>query len=173
MVVARRCSITLLKFDLKQVNLRKIPQTDALVEQIIEFATPEQAWWFYTLQRGELPWGCTGDNTCPKNTLFQRYLQHANLQGARRKAVEVKIGMFLAKYVGADLKTEKRDYSIQRLYTSSTETTATITGGYVYIFPDLQKCREKFAEVTKQPIKWDRGIGARWTKEPNINDYVM
>jgi hypothetical protein len=154
----------LLNFDLSQVNLRKIPQTDALFERILESASAEAGWWYYVLQRGELPWGSSEDNACPKRTLFRRYLQHANLQGARRRAVEVKIGMFLKKHVGTDLKTEKKEYSIQSRLHQATET------GYVYIFPDLQKCREKFAEVMRQPIKWDRGADAKWTKEPKIDD---
>ena len=158
----------LLNFDLSQINLRKIPQTDALLEQIIESASPEHAWWFYTLQRGELPWGSSEDNTCPKWTLFQRYLQHANLQGARRRAVEVKIGMFLKKHVGTALKTEKKDYSIPRR-----DHEVTVQDGYVYIFPPLKECRKKFAEVMKQDIKWDGGDGAQWRKEPQIDYDAM
>ena len=151
----------LFNFDLSQVKLRKIPQTAALLEQIIKFATTEQSWWFYTLQRGELPWGCTDNNMCPKQTLFKRYLRDANLQGARRRSVEVKIGMFLNKHVGPELKTEKKDYFI--LHRNNQ---IMVRDCYVYVFPDLQKCRERFAEVMRQAITWDRGADAQWTKEP-------
>jgi hypothetical protein len=151
----------LFNFDLSQVKLRKIPQTAALLEQIIESATTEQSWWFYTLQRGELPWGCTDNNMCPKQTLFKRYLRDANLQGARRRSVEVKIGMFLNKHVGPELKTEKKDYFI--LHRNNQ---IMVRDCYVYVFPDLQKCRERFAEVMRQAITWDRGADAQWTKEP-------
>ena len=41
----------LLNFDLKQVNLRIIPKTAALLDQQIESMTPEQAWWFDTLMQ--------------------------------------------------------------------------------------------------------------------------
>ena len=45
----------LLNFDLKQVDLRKVPKTAALLDQQIELMTPVQAWWFQTLMRGDLP----------------------------------------------------------------------------------------------------------------------
>src|SRR5262249_22746104 len=97
----------LLNFDLSQVDLRTIPQTEALLEQIIESATADQSWWYYTLKSGELPRGCDEKNTCPKSKLFRRYVQHANLQGVRRKSVETKIGKFLDKYVGSDLQSQR------------------------------------------------------------------
>ena len=156
----------LLNFDLSTVNLRVIPKTAALLEQVIESATPEQAWWLDTLRRGELAWGvleqdgtCT-KNTCPKKTLFRRYIQHANLQGTRRRAIEVKIGMFLNKYVGSDLKRDqKKKYSIyHRNGRRLTET------GWVYTFPPLQECRRQFAKEMQQPIAWENA-DADWIHE--------
>jgi hypothetical protein len=156
----------LLNFDLSTVNLRVIPKTAALLEQVIESATPEQAWWLDTLRRGELPWGvleqdgtCT-KNMCPKKTLFRRYIQHANLQGTRRRVIETKIGMFLNKYVGPDLKCDqKKKYSIyHRNGRRLTET------GWVYTFPPLQECRQRFAKEMQQPIAWENA-DADWTHE--------
>jgi len=159
----------LLNFDLFTVNLRVIPKTEALVEQIIETATPEQAWWLDTLERGELPWGVLDPDTnsstciknmCPKKTLFRRYIQHANLQGTRRRAIEVKIGMFLNKYVGSDLKCDqKKKYSI---YHRSGRRLTEI--GWVYTFPPLKDCRQRFAKEMQQPIAWD-DADADWTHE--------
>jgi hypothetical protein len=45
----------LLNFDLSQVNLRKIPRTEALLEQQIASFSTEEEWWFDILNRGELP----------------------------------------------------------------------------------------------------------------------
>ena len=44
-----------LNFPLASVNLRKIPETAALLEQKIASMSPEQSWWFETLRKGELP----------------------------------------------------------------------------------------------------------------------
>jgi hypothetical protein len=151
----------LLKFDLSQVNLREIPRTGALLEQIIESADPQQSWWFDVLKRGELPWGIDEPNTCPKKTLFRRYVQHANLQGARRRAIEVKIGMFLKRYVGSDLETKRKDFKIyhrngRRLIERN---------GWVYVFPPLRECRERFAkEMVQDAVVWDEPA-ADWTHE--------
>lgn len=152
----------LLSFDLSKVNLRVIPNTEALLEQIIESATPEQAWWLETLKRGELPRGVVNEpNTCPKRSLFRRYIQHAQLQGARRKAVETKIGMFLTKYVGPELKAdEKRTYTIHRGIRDIQET------GWIYKFPSLWECRQRFASEVQQPIAWGPNAEtAQWEYE--------
>ena len=151
----------LLSFDLSQVNLRVIPSTEALFEQIVESATPEQAWWLDTLKRGELPRGVNEADTCPKRSLFRRYVQHAQLQGARRKAVETKIGMFLTKYVGQGLKAdEKRTYTIHRGIRDIQET------GWIYKFPPLWECRQRFASEVQQVIAWGPDAGTtQWEHE--------
>ena len=45
----------LLKFDLKNVDLRTIPKTTALLDQKISTLNPMQGWWLDTLMRGQLP----------------------------------------------------------------------------------------------------------------------
>jgi hypothetical protein len=159
----------LLNFDLSQVNLMVIPKTEALLEQIIESATPEQAWWLDTLKRGELPWGVLDpannnttciENTCPKRTLFRRYVQHANQQGARRKVIETKIGMFLNKYVGPELKSDqKKRYGI---YHRSGRRLTEI--GSIFTFPLLADCRRRFAQEIQQDLAWEDPNGD-WTHE--------
>jgi hypothetical protein len=148
----------LLTFDLSQINLGEIPQTGALLEQIIESATPEQAWWLDTLKRGQLPRGTDVANTTPKRTLFRRYIRHANLQGVRRRAIEVKIGIFLRKYVGPGLKSDKRQtytiYHRDRQYEEY---------GWIYEFPSLAKCRETFAKEMQQTIDWGPSVMAPTT----------
>jgi hypothetical protein len=92
----------LLNFDLLQVNLRTIPKTAALLEQKIESANAEQAWWFDVLNRGNLP-DMIEANTCPKDAIYDDYIRHAKNQGVNRRSIETKIGMFLNKYVGPGL----------------------------------------------------------------------
>jgi hypothetical protein len=155
----------LLNFDLSQVDLRTIPQTEALLEQIIESATADQSWWYYTLKSGELPWGCDEKNTCPKSKLFRRYVQHANLQGVRRKSVETKIGKFLDKYVGSDLQSQRNvDYQVYSRGRKVTES------GSIYKFPPLKECRKRFAEKMGKTISWDGGDDAQWEREPEVLD---
>jgi hypothetical protein len=151
----------LLDFDLSTVNLHEIPKTAALVEQIIEAMSPEQAWWFDTLKSGVLPWGMNEKNKCPARKLFVRYIKHAQLQGARRRSIETKIGMFLVKYVGSGLRSDKANYSI---YDKHERVSLTVSGR-VYAFPLLKECRERFAEEMGHSIAW--GFDEEWQHEPD------
>jgi len=89
----------LLHFDLNSVDLRTIPRTAALLDQQIASLSPEKAWWLDTLHLGQLPLGAGTAGTCPTKHLFDRYMRHANRQGARRRSIETVIGMFLTKHV--------------------------------------------------------------------------
>src|SRR6476661_2943552 len=75
----------LLNFDLSQVNLRVIPKTAALLDQQIQSMTPEQAWWFETLNKGVLPCRQYVGNTkfapgvCERDDLFEQYVRYAKI----------------------------------------------------------------------------------------------
>jgi hypothetical protein len=155
----------LLTFDLSLVNLRQIPRTEALLEQIVATATAEQSWWFDVLDNGTLPFGSTEPNVCPKRTLYQRYIKHASRQGARRREIDTKIGMFLKKYVGPELRSdEKKDYKVvDRRGHVTTE------NGRVYRFPALKDCRERFARAVGQTVIWNE-LEAEWQHEERNDD---
>jgi hypothetical protein len=132
----------LLAFDLSKVDLRTIPTTAALLDQKFASLDPEKGWWLDVLSRGELPSnGCDSDNfVCPKGRLFDQYIEHAQQQGARRRAIETQIGMFLRKYVPG-LQTK-------RIMVSGKQ-------AWVYEFPPLAECREAFAKLMGQDFAWD------------------
>ena len=153
----------LLNFDIKQVNLREIPRTQALLEQIVATATPEQAWWFDTLAGGILPYGLTEPNACPKRTLYRRYIRHAKLHGVNRRQIEVTIGMFLNKYVGPELRGDKKaDYVVPNRYGQKPK-----ERGYLYQFPSLKVCRERFVKAIGQEVSWNEPE-AEWQHEPDM-----
>jgi hypothetical protein len=134
----------LLNFDLSQVDLRTIPKTAALLDQQIESMTPEQAWWFQTLMKGVLPpkpHGVNEPRVCQKDDLFERYILHTRIQGVRHRSIEVKIGMFLRKQLGAELKDTRLVVGTQRFR--------------CYELPPLTDCRRLFAESLGQPIDWE------------------
>ena len=103
--------------DCNAVNLRQIPHTVALVEQKLEAASPEHGWWLDVLRRGMLP-GYREEtvprNEMPSETLYDDYIEHAKKQGIPRRAIETKLGMFLSKVVGPNLKREQEDVSRYR-----------------------------------------------------------
>ena len=80
----------------------------------------------------------------------------------RRKAIETKIGMFLSRYVGPDLKAdEKRNYTIRRSVRDIQEF------GWIYKFPSLWSCRQRFAREMQQNISWGPDAETtQWRHEP-------
>lgn len=148
----------LLHFDLASVNLREIPKTAALLDQKISSLTPENGWWFDTLMRGELPWGCDEFGRCPSFRLFDRYERHAMRHGARRRSIETQIGMFLSKHVPG----LRKSIGTYKRWTKTEEMVD--TAGLIYAFPPLVECRAAFAKTMQQDITWnDRPA---WVAEP-------
>jgi hypothetical protein len=144
----------LLHFNLRRVNLRSVPKTAALLEQKIETATPEQAWWLDTLKRGRLPGMVDEPNTCPREALFDDYVEHARRRGVYRKASETLIGIFLNKYVagGAELDGGRRTYWMPD---------GSAKRGRCYKLPPLSECRRGFAEKLQQELEWE-DADAEW-----------
>jgi hypothetical protein len=148
----------MLGLDLSGINLRKIPKTAALFEQKLASLNAEQAWWLDTLNRGELPWGIDEPGRCPASRLFNRYRQHAERQGAKRRAIETQVGMFLAKHV-PELRSVKGTY---KHWTQSNKMVD--TAGSIYLFPKLAVCRERFEKMMQQNCNWNNQ--QEWTTEP-------
>jgi hypothetical protein len=66
----------------------------------------------------------------------------------------------LNKYVPGLVSDKRRKYVFYaRRFKLSEE-------GYVYVFPSLQDCRERFAKVMGQDINW--GEQADWQHEPEM-----
>ena len=133
----------LLDFDLSQVDLRTIPKTAALLDQQIEFMTPEQAWWLETLSKGVLPrrpHGISEAGVCLKEALFEQYVRHAQIQGVNHRSTETRIGMFLRKQLGTELK--------------DTRPTLGNLQARCYRLPPLKDCRRLFNESLGHPVDW-------------------
>jgi Family of unknown function (DUF5906) len=142
----------LLDFDLKQVNLRKIPRTAALFDQQLEGMDAEQAWWFEALMRGaqpSRPHGVNEPGICLKDDLFETYVLHARLQGITRRSIETKVGMFLKKQLGAKLE-------LPRPWVGSPPKRL-----LCYKLPPLAECRRLFAKQLGQDVDW----GEKWEND--------
>jgi hypothetical protein len=148
----------LLDYDLAAVNLRAIPKTAALLEQKLSTLSPEQGWWLDLLRSGQLPHGTKDQrNEVPAVLLFHDYLCHAGNIGARHRALETQLGIFLRKVVGGAqlLKSRNRTYVDKYGFRHQ---------GSFYIFPPLAMCRAKFVEQIGQQIAW--GPATDWLPTP-------
>ena len=142
----------LLEFDLSAVDLRHIPKTEALLDQKIASLSPEDGWWFDILRRGRLPHQ-TKDaipGKCPGQMLYNDYIEHAQKQGARRRAIETALGIFLNK-TAPGLSTASETFTVK----DGSRFEPKITNrGAVYTFPPLDECRAEFAKKLHQSVTW-------------------
>jgi len=140
----------LLHFDLSRVDLRQVPHTEELLEQQIQGLSPEESWWFDTLQRGKIRARRDTENrTYCKDDVFNDYISHAGKVGVRRRSSEALLGKFLHKFVPT-LKSERN-----RIFTfikDDGETGEERRWGYV--FSTLETCRQTFEQKLGQKVQW-------------------
>ena len=94
-------------------------------------------------------------NEAPSEALYDDYIEHAKKQGVSRRAIETQLGMFLEKVVGPNLhRSKKKHYRTETrdCYESTVE-----KRGLVYVFPPLSECRQIFAGLINEEIKWEEG----------------
>lgn len=140
-----------LTFKLSTVDLRKIPQTAALLDQKLASAAPEEKFWFDLLNSGKLPGAPeTMPNKCLRHRFYDAYVRHAGRTGARHRAMETKLGIFLKMHVGDDV------FSGERItYVVYAPNGDKITKrGRTYQFPPLAECRRMFEAKINQEVKW-------------------
>jgi hypothetical protein len=130
----------LLNFDLKKVNLRKIPDTAALTNQKIASLSVNQQWWLDVLKRGELP-SCK-DNCCVVQHLHESYVRRTDNVGRRHKSTETELGMFLRDVV-PELRVSRKSISNNSARPRT------------YHFPSLKECRQHFAKMMRTDLAWD------------------
>ena len=91
---------------------------------------------------------CRGTR-CQAEVLYDDYIEHAKKQGITRRSIETKLGMFLTKVVGPNLKRSKKTHRVAAYnYEESKKR------GPVYEFPPLSECREMFANLLNEKIDW-------------------
>jgi hypothetical protein len=159
----------LLNLDLSKVNLRAIPKTDALLEQKISSLTAEAGWLLDLLSRGELPWGCEWYRECPSKRLIDDYITHASKRGARRRAIEVSIGLFLSKHVPGITRVDGV-FNVWTGRPQEEEGEMKLVRGYVYQFPPLADCRKNFAALIGHDLPWNERQEWEKTPQPGIGD---
>jgi hypothetical protein len=139
----------LLQFDLSTVELRKIPTTEALLDQKINSLTSEHGWWLDVLKNGRLPLADRDNGArCPAGPLYTHYIEHAKKVGTRRRAIETAIGIFLLGVApGLSGKVEQCDMPDGMGGWEPAR-------GTVYTFPPLAECRDAFAARLRQEIEW-------------------
>lgn len=135
----------LLHFDLGRVDLRKIPRTQALLEQKIRSLDTVEAWWYERLLSGGTTTGSEQWNQeigC--QILFDDYIGVSDKVGVRRKSEQTAFGIKLGKLVPGLTKT--RPWVDDRFGVPRRT--------WCYRLPSLAACREAFEAEMGQPMVW-------------------
>ena len=139
----------LLRFDLTKVDLRKIPRTDALLDQKIRSFDPIESWWFDRLKAGTP----TRDadkwpNEIPAATLYGDYIAASEQIGVRRKQPESVFGRKLKDLVPSltwsrptmTIESERGVFKKKRVQ--------------CYVLPSLATARNDFVHIVGQHVAW-------------------
>jgi hypothetical protein len=152
----------LLKVDLRDVNLRKIPNTAARREQQLRSMEPMVAFWFERLNNGsQLQTEDHWLTEVVKGELFREYTGGAQRAGEYRRGGETQLGILLRKMCPG-----VRDSRLERMHNAQKRRMA------VYLFPTLEQCRREFEQYAGQSFDWNVATGA--VRVPSDTaDYVV
>ena len=130
----------LLHHDLTGVNLRDVPQTEALRQQKILSLSPDERWLFDKLMAGRwLPEHERWETFVRKDQLHDDYIRQLQKVGIERRRTETELGMFMARmFPHADTKRPRMDHERHR--------------GWVWA--TLATCREAFDSATRSKHPW-------------------
>jgi len=135
----------LMDFDLSAVNLRDIPQTEALFEQKIRGLSAELAWWYQCLQEGEIVLGDGWPSKIPKAHFFGQYTAYCTSIAKRSQYLD-KGKLFM------EIRKELDDVAVDFVECRLAEKDGKRVWGYK--LPSLESCRAQFSKRMGYVISW-------------------
>lgn len=145
----------LMTFDISEFNIRKVPGTSALREQMVRSFSPEAEWWYGKLVDGRLLTEDDGwENTPFKDDVILDYSNHAKLCGPYTRGTSIKLGRFMTTVVPEGHILHGR-VNIPRKFVRDGITKVTYKP-YIYRLPTLQACRDLFDEKFGGPYDWPK-----------------
>ena len=137
----------LLNVDLEGINLRKFPQTQALLENKIHSMSPVESFWYEILMSGSLREGQDSwQGWEVKDYLHETFVKQAGKTGQRYRSTQTQLGITLKKLMPG-LKSCRRTIDGKRVTCLE--------------FPDLALCRRAFDRVTNCEHAWPDESAAR------------
>ncbi len=130
--------------NLDGVNLRNIPQTEALFEQKVRSLGSVEKWWYSKLDDALLPGQKHWEDTIRTDAVYDDYVKYAEKIGERHRATQIELGIALKKLA------PERKRKLVRVHSSRP---------YHYLFPPLTACRKTFEELMRTGITWPRRRG--------------
>jgi hypothetical protein len=159
----------LLRFDLSTIDLRKIPRTDALLEQKIRSLDPLESWWHDRLIAGA-PTRANGDkwlNEVARSALYADYIAACEQIGVRRKQSESVFGTKLKQLVTA------LGSSRPKMTVEGERGTLKAQRVRCYLLPSLAEARADFDRILGQHCEWpDESEPSPSVSDPPDSDVV-
>lgn len=132
----------LLDFDLSTVDLRRIPRTAALDEQVVHGLELVPGWWFERLHEGTITHNAdVWPETVSKKALYADLIAHAERTGRKFRGGSPQLGAHLKKLVPGITDARPRDAHGGN-------------GERVWVLPSLWSCREAFDAMTGMRTEW-------------------
>jgi hypothetical protein len=129
------------KWDYSMVDLRRAPQTAALMRQKVHSLDPGERWLFDKFNEGRL---LPDDSRwCPevaKSALHEDYIEQLRGSGMRGRSSATELGMFLKRTLGPALSEARPKRGAQRVR--------------CWVFPPLQECRDLFDRKLGTSYDW-------------------
>lgn len=135
----------LLAYRVDETALRKIPVTEALLEQKVRSLPAELTWWLDILESGVLPGDVNGEGQSPNGILHAHYTRSLQNAGVSHRSSQTILGITF-KEMFPELRTRERMYF-------DPEAGKRISGK-VRQFPSLADCRAEFARRIGRTVPW-------------------
>ncbi|MER9623320.1 DUF5906 domain-containing protein [Mesorhizobium sp. M0222] len=125
-------------FDLSSIDLRLVPDTEALLEQKLASLPPLDRWWMTTLSRGELGYASDWPEEIDKKAAYAAYEKEAAKLGRVMSDAEF----------GKEMKRVCPGIDTKRIRVGTAR-------AYVFVLPALDVCRQAFADLLRSPLDWN------------------
>ena len=135
----------LLQYDYSEVDLRRFPRTEALMDQAVNSMSPVEKFWYDRLREGTLSkeddqW----NGHVPTEDLYREYIEYAKQIGSRFLLSDSQFGKEIQRL--CPQKEKRRPKSEHPNYGNGRK--------WHYFFPALEQCREAFEKLVNIQVQW-------------------
>jgi len=133
-------------------DYRKVPSTNALIDQKLLSLEPHQEWWFEKLQRGALTGFRGAWEIVNKQAMQDDYVECVKQAGVSRRSMQTSLGMNLRRLLPPGFP--------QSVTTTSDHNGFSVTAPH-YRFPPIDVCRKFFEDaVGLKGYDWGEALEA-------------
>ena len=151
---------TLMTKDLSEYNVRRIPQTAALLEQKVRTFSGEEEWWFSKLQSSRI---VEDDESWPQrvyvSAMCYDFTTYCRLWGSTSRSNSTRLGKFMNKALPSGSVTRVQ-LAGEHMVMHQDGCKRPTKRPHAYLVPSLEECREH----------WDKHFGGPYTWPEIRND---